>query len=51
LECGIRPIWVFDGKAPDLKSFELEKRNERKKVAEKVMEKAEAENNVEVSVV
>ena len=26
MENGIKPIWVFDGKAPDMKGDELEKR-------------------------
>ena len=29
LDNGIKPIWVFDGKSPELKSDELEKRKER----------------------
>jgi flap endonuclease-1 len=29
-ECGIKPIWVFDGKPPALKSDELKKRKEGK---------------------
>lgn len=34
MENGVKPIWVFDGKAPDLKAGELEKRQELKKAAE-----------------
>jgi len=30
MENGIKPIWVFDGKAPDMKAEELEKRKEMK---------------------
>jgi flap endonuclease-1 len=30
LENGIKPIWVFDGKPPDMKSKELDKRKEQK---------------------
>jgi len=30
MENGIKPIWVFDGAPPDLKSGELEKRKEQK---------------------
>ena len=39
LELGVKPIWVFDGKAPDMKGDELEKRKELK-------EKAEAERKI-----
>ena len=34
LENGIKPIWVFDGKPPDMKSKELDKRTEMKEKAE-----------------
>ncbi len=40
MEHGIKPIWVFDGKPPELKSGELEKRKEKKEKAEE--EKKEA---------
>jgi flap endonuclease-1 len=30
MENGIKPIWVFDGKPPDMKSKELDKRKEKK---------------------
>ena len=40
MENGIKPIWVFDGKPPKLKSKELDKRKETKKQAEE--EKKEA---------
>jgi flap endonuclease-1 len=30
MENGVKPIWVFDGKPPELKSDELEKRKELK---------------------
>ena len=33
LENGIKPIWVFDGKPPDLKSKVLEQRKETKEKA------------------
>jgi len=26
MECGVKPIWVFDGKPPELKAHELDKR-------------------------
>lgn len=41
MENGIKPIWVFDGKPPVMKSAELEKRKEQKEKAEE--EKKEAE--------
>jgi 5'-3' exonuclease len=30
VENGIKPVYVFDGKAPEMKSGELEKRHERR---------------------
>jgi flap endonuclease-1 len=41
LENGIKPIWVFDGKPPELKSKELDKRKEMKEHAEEEKKKAE----------
>lgn len=41
IENGIKPIYVFDGKPPNLKSGELEKRAERREEAKKQLEKAE----------
>jgi len=40
LENGIKPVYVFDGKPPDLKSSELTKRAERREDAQKELEKA-----------
>lgn len=40
LENGIKPIYVFDGKPPDMKSGELSKRAERREEAQKSLEKA-----------
>jgi flap endonuclease-1 len=40
MECGVKPIWVFDGKPPDLKAHELDKRKELKQNAEEEKEKA-----------
>lgn len=40
LENGIKPVYVFDGKPPDLKSSELVKRAERREDAQKELEKA-----------
>ncbi|XP_075423078.1 flap endonuclease 1 [Ascaphus truei] len=48
VEHGIKPVYVFDGKPPHLKSGELAKRSERRAEAEKKLEAAqeagEAEN-------
>ncbi|XP_078536734.1 flap endonuclease 1 [Lissotriton helveticus] len=48
VDSGIKPVYVFDGKPPDLKSGELVKRSERRAEAEKKLEAAveagEAEN-------
>ncbi|XP_015251773.1 PREDICTED: flap endonuclease 1 [Cyprinodon variegatus] len=41
LENGIKPVYVFDGKPPQLKSAELEKRGERRAEAEKMLAKAQ----------
>lgn len=49
LENGIKPVYVFDGKPPDLKSGELLKRTERREEAQKALEKAtEAGDQVEI---
>lgn len=40
IENGIKPVYVFDGKAPQLKSKELEKRLGRRTEAEAEMTKA-----------
>lgn len=40
LENGIKPVYVFDGKPPDLKSGELNKRAERREEAQKALDKA-----------
>lgn len=41
VENGIRPVYVFDGKPPEMKSGELSKRAERREEAQKALEKAE----------
>lgn len=41
LENGIKPVYVFDGKPPEMKSGELEKRKERREEAQKSLTKAE----------
>lgn len=40
LENGIKPVYVFDGKPPDLKSGELKKRAERREETAKALQKA-----------
>lgn len=41
VENGIKPVYVFDGKPPKMKSSELEKRAGRREEAQKALEKAE----------
>ncbi|XP_067650796.1 flap endonuclease 1-like [Haliotis asinina] len=41
VENGIKPVYVFDGKPPEMKSGELSKRAERREEAQKGLEKAE----------
>lgn len=49
LENGIKPVYVFDGKPPDMKSGELSKRAERREEAQKALEKAtEAGDTTEI---
>lgn len=47
LENGIRPVYVFDGKPPELKSGELMKRSERRREAEAALKQAIEEGNDE----
>ncbi len=47
LESGIRPVYVFDGKAPQLKADEVKRRQEIRKAAHKTWEKAKAEGRIE----
>lgn len=47
VENGIKPVYVFDGKPPNLKSGELDKRAERREQAQKELEKAEEAGDVE----
>ncbi|MXQ90755.1 hypothetical protein E5288_WYG016051 [Bos mutus] len=42
MENGIKPVYVFDGKPPQLKSGELAKRSERRAEAEKQLQEAQA---------
>lgn len=47
LEVGIKPVYVFDGEAPKLKSGELAKRSERRHEAEEQLKQAKAEEREE----
>ncbi|ESN98606.1 hypothetical protein HELRODRAFT_66570 [Helobdella robusta] len=47
IENGIKPVYVFDGKPPEMKSGELAKRKERRDDAEKSLKAAEAEGDAE----
>ncbi|CAI9594659.1 unnamed protein product [Staurois parvus] len=47
VENGIKPVYVFDGKPPQLKSGELAKRTERRAEAEKQLEAAQEQHNEE----
>lgn len=47
MEAGVKPIWIFDGKPPDLKNKELDKRKEMKEKAEESKEKAIEEGDFE----
>ncbi|KNC71049.1 hypothetical protein SARC_16417, partial [Sphaeroforma arctica JP610] len=40
---GIKPVYVFDGKPPDMKGGELLKRKERRDLTEKELSKAREE--------
>ncbi|XP_074645661.1 flap endonuclease 1-like isoform X1 [Tubulanus polymorphus] len=44
---GIKPVYVFDGKPPDMKSGELEKRKERRDEAQKALEAAQESGDQE----
>ncbi len=47
MENGIKPIWVFDGKAPELKQELLNERKMKKEIAEEKLAKAEEEQDEE----
>ena len=47
IENGIKPVYVFDGKPPTMKSGELEKRTEKRAEAEAALQKAKEEGNEE----
>mmetsp|Transcript_5894 Transcript_5894/g.14638 ORF Transcript_5894/g.14638 Transcript_5894/m.14638 type:complete len:424 (-) Transcript_5894:2501-3772(-) len=44
---GLKPVFVFDGKAPNMKSGELEKRRQKRRKAEEELKKATDEDNKE----
>jgi len=45
VEQGIKPVYVFDGKPPNLKAGELAKRAERRDEAQKLLQAAEEDGN------
>lgn len=47
IESGIIPVYVFDGKAPEKKMHELQKRLERREKAEQMMQDAEDKLSIE----
>ncbi|MDK6027800.1 flap endonuclease-1 [Ignisphaera sp. 4213-co] len=47
VENGIKPVYVFDGKPPEIKRIELERRKVRKEKAQKLAEKAYEEGAIE----
>ncbi len=47
LENGVKPIFVFDGKPPQLKGGELEKRREKREQAEAELKEAQSNENAE----
>lgn len=49
MENGVKPVWVFDGKPPELKDFVLDKRKELKQNAEEEKEKAIESGDLEMA--
>lgn len=49
LELGIKPVYVFDGKPPEMKGGELAKRAEVKKAAEEAAKKAQEDGDIELA--
>jgi hypothetical protein len=47
LECGIKPVFVFDGKPPELKKGTLDDRREKREEADAALAKAKEENDQE----
>ncbi|KAL7719364.1 Flap endonuclease [Entamoeba marina] len=48
LSIGIKPVFVFDGKPPEMKSDELQKRTDRAKEAAKQLEQAKEDGDLEL---
>lgn len=48
-EAGIKPVYVFDGKPPDLKGRELSDRKERKQIAEEKWKDAKEKGDLEAA--
>ena len=48
LSYGIRPIWVFDGKPPQMKGHIHRQRKERKDTATKIFDQAVVDEDVEL---
>lgn len=46
LENGVKPVWVFDGKPPELKSMTLSKRRRLKEDSKEALEKAQEEGKL-----
>lgn len=49
LELGIKPVFVFDGKPPEMKGGELARRAEARKLAEEGLQKAKDEGDMEAA--
>ena len=49
MENGVKPVWVFDGKPPELKDYVLDKRKELKNNAEEEKEKALESGDLEMA--
>ena len=47
MEKGVKPVWVFDGQPPELKSCELQKRKQAKQEAQAKLEEAKEEGKIE----
>ena len=45
IQHGIKPIWVFDGKPPEVKSKTLDKRKENREKAEEAKEEAKEDGD------
>jgi len=47
IDNGIKPVYVFDGKPPQMKAGELEKRTEKREVAQAALDKAKEDGDME----